>query len=296
MSASDEQMTGNGSNASAAINAPETPRRRSSLPILILAVLFVVATFLTWYFTWFGRELNDADITKYVSDEKHPRHVQHALLQIQDRIEKGNPSARQWYPKLLELAGSSEAEYRLTVAWVMGFDNKSNEFHQTLLKLLKDSEPIVRRNAALALVRFNDPSGRSELLATLKPYPVAATAAGLVSSTLNEGSPISRGTLLARISKSDNQNSELRSPLTGKIEKVLAPNGSRVNAGDTVLTITSDAESIWEALRGLSLVGQAEDLPEIERYARGVDSLPDRIKEQAALTVKAIQSRSQKAR
>ena len=47
--------------------------------ILTLAVLFVVATFLAWYFTWFGRELSDADISKYLNDEKNPRHVQHAL-------------------------------------------------------------------------------------------------------------------------------------------------------------------------------------------------------------------------
>src|SRR4029077_13225667 len=143
----------------------------------------------TWYFTWFGRELSDADISKYLADEKQPRHVQHALLQLQDRMEKGRPGARQWYPRLLELSGNPETEYRLTVAWVMGFDNKSEEFHVALLKLLQDPEPIVRRNAALALVRFNDASGRAELLATLKPYSVNAPVAGVLSSTLNERSP-----------------------------------------------------------------------------------------------------------
>jgi hypothetical protein len=254
-------------------------------------MLFVIATFLTWYFTWFGRGLSDADISKYLADEKHPRHVQHALLQIQDRLEKGSPSVRQWYPRLLELAVDPETEYRLTVAWVMGSDNKSVEFHQALLKLLRDPEPIVRRNAALALVRFNDASGRGELLATLEPYPVVAAAEGVVSSTLNEGSPVSRGTLLARIGQADNKSVELRAPLSGKIEKVVAPNGSSVGAGNTVLTITSDEESVWEVLRGLSLIGEAEDLPEIERYARGVGSLPDRIKQQAAVTAKIIRAR-----
>jgi len=173
----------------------------------------------------------------------------------------------------------------------MGSDNKSEEFHQALLKLSKDPEPIVRRNAALALVRFNDASGRGELLATLEPYPVVAAAEGVVSSTLNEGSPISRGTLLARIRQADNKSVELRAPLSGKIEKVVAPNGSNVGAGNTVLTITSDEESVWEVLRGLSLIGEAEDLPEIEGYARGVGSLPDRIKQQAALTAKVIRAR-----
>jgi len=125
-----------------------------------------------------GRELSDADISRYLADEKHPRHVQHALLQVQDRLDRHDPNARQWYPRLVELATNPETEYRLTVAWAMGFDNRSDEFHQALLKLLRDSEPLVRRNAALALVRFNDPAGRQVLLATLLPYPVNAPAAG----------------------------------------------------------------------------------------------------------------------
>ena len=69
--------------------AAAAQRVRASGPILILAVLFVVGAFLTWYFTWFGRNLSDADISQYLVDEKHPRRVQHALLQIQHRIESG---------------------------------------------------------------------------------------------------------------------------------------------------------------------------------------------------------------
>src|SRR6202171_4303731 len=165
------QMAGNGNDSDLNAARRDPPLRRTSLPILILAVLFATATFLTWYFTWFGRELSDADISPYLADEKQPRHVQHALLQIQQRLENQDPSARQWYPKMLELATNSEAEYSLTAAWAVGFENRSEEFHQTLLKLLQDEEPLVRRNAALALVRFNDPGGREALLATLTPYP-----------------------------------------------------------------------------------------------------------------------------
>ena len=285
-------MTENGNNPNLVLSPPEAKRRRSSLPILILAVLFVSATFLTWYFTWFGRDLSDAEISRYLADEKHPRHVQHALLQIEQRLERGDGSCRQWYPKILELSGSSETEFRMTTAWVMGYDNKSEQFHPALLKLLRDTEPMVRRNASLALVKFNDSSGRAELLATLKPFPVAAPAAGVVSSTLNEGSPVSRGTLLARIKQPSGAVLEVRSPLPGKIETITSRDGASVAAGDTVLKISSDVNSLWEVLRGLALIGQAEDLNEIERYAKGVDSLPDRIKEQAALTAKAIQSRA----
>ena len=101
---------------------PSQPNRiRASGPILILAALFLVATFLAWYFTWFGRGLSDADISKYLNDTRNPRHVQHALLQIQHRIERGDPSARNWYPQILTLSSSPETEFRLTVAWLMGF-------------------------------------------------------------------------------------------------------------------------------------------------------------------------------
>ena len=285
-------MTENENTSDELLNSRTGERRRSSLPILILAVLFVSATFLTWYFTWFGRDLNDAEISKYLADDKHPRHVQHALLQIQQRLAKGDGNCGVWYPKMLELATGSEIEFRLTTAWAMGYDTKSESFHRALLKLLGDPEPLVRRNAALALVRFSDSSGRPELLTTLNPYPVAAPAAGVVSSTLNEGSPVSRGTLLARIKQANDGVLEVRSPLPGKILAVASRDDAVVKTGDTVLQISSDANSLWEALRGLALIGRVEDLNDIERYVKGVDSLPDRIKEQAALTARAIQSRA----
>ena len=285
-------MTGNGNHPEMTLVVPASNRLRASGPILILAILFVVGSFLAWYFTWFGRGLSDSDISQYLVDENHPRHVQHALLQIQQRIEKGDQNAKQWYPQILKLSVNAETEFRLTVAWLMGFDNKSEEFHQALLRLVKDPEPIVRRNAALALVRFNDPSGRPELLAMLIPHELRATTEGTVESTLKEGSQLARGTLIGRITQ-DQKTVEVRSPLPGKVERLVAPSGSRVAAGTVLLTINSDEGSVWEALRGLALVGNASDLPAVERYAHGVDKVSGRIKEQAALTARAIKIRAQ---
>lgn len=288
-------MTSNDNNPEVRITTPEVTRLRASGPILILAVLFVMGAFLTWYFTWFGRDLSDADISQYLVDEKHPRRVQHALLQIQQRLERGDPSARQWYPQIVSLASHPETEFRLTAAWAMGFDSKSEEFHQALLKLVGDPGPIVRRNAALALVRFADPSGRAELVAMLSPYVVTATTAGEIASTLKEGATLARGTLIARITQPDNTTVEVRSPLPGKLERVIAPGGSKVVPGAPMITINSDEDSLWEALRGLALVGEPQDVPAIESYANGSVTLSDRIRQQAALTIKAIQSRVQGA-
>jgi len=285
-------MIENLDNPDTRIVPPAVKRVRASGPILILAILFVVASFLTWYFTWFGRDLSDSDISKFLLDEKHPRHVQHALLQIQQRIERGDPTAKQWYPQIITLAGSPETEFRLTVAWLMGADNHSDEFHNSLKKLLADSEAIVRRNAALALVRFNDASGRGELLAMLQPSTVTAPATGALQSSLSSGAQISRGALLARILQLNNEVIELRSPLIGKVDRLLVANGSSLAKGDAVLTIKSDEQSIWEALRALSVVGQPEDLGLIESYASGAEPASERLKQQAALTANAIKHRA----
>src|SRR3979409_707729 len=96
---STEQTPENGNNpeeelAKHHVRPPQPGKRvRASGPILILAILFVVASFLAWYFTWFGRDLSDPEISKYLADYQHPRHVQHALLQVQQRIERKDASA-----------------------------------------------------------------------------------------------------------------------------------------------------------------------------------------------------------
>jgi hypothetical protein len=285
-------MTENENNPGLKIVTPAVNRVRASGPILVLAILFVMASFLTWYFTWFGRDLPDSEISKFLVDEKHPRHVQHALLQIQQRIERGDKNAKQWYPQIVSLAGSPETEFRLTVAWLMGADNTSEEFHNALKTLLHDPEPIVKRNAALALVRFNDSTGREELLAMLRPFTVNAPASGGLQSSLASGAQVSRGTLLGRIQQPDSEVIEMRSPLMGAVSSILVANGSSLLRGDPVLTINSDEQSIWEALRALSVIGEQQDLALIERYSSGVEPVSDRIKQQAALTVKAIKSRA----
>jgi biotin carboxyl carrier protein len=285
-------MTGNNSHPEAADSAANAPRRRSPWPLIIVAALFIIVPFFTWYGTWFGRSLSDADIEKYLNDEHSPRHVQAALTQIEERMERNDAGVKRWYPRIVALAFSPVAELRKTAAWVMGNDNKSEEFHQTLARLLEDSEPVVRRNAAVQLARFNDARGRGELRAILQPFTVNAPAAGTISSTLGAGSRILEGTMICRLKQQDGLTREVRSPLPGKIGDVRVAIGAQVAAGDAVLTIAPDESFVYEALRALFLVGEGEDLNEVMRYAEGVEGMPEQIKQQAAQTAKAIQSRS----
>ncbi len=288
----EDNSNGSSPTAAAALRTIRPERRRVSIPLIILAILFVVVPFLTWYLTWFGRPLSDADIDKYLSEEKNVRHVQQALNQVEERIEKGDASTRRWYPQIVALTNNPVAEIRKTAAWVMGQDNKSEEFHAALLKLVEDPHPAVRRNAAVQLVRFGDAGGRAELRAMLQPYNFTASIDGTISSILETGVEIRENSLIARITNAQNQDQEVRSPLSGKLGQVVAREGTRVAPGDVVLTIAPDADFVYEALRALFLVGMEEDLPDVERYERGVEGMPERVRQQAAQTAKAIRSRS----
>jgi hypothetical protein len=268
------------------VPAPPKPRR-ASLPLIIVAVLFIVVPFLTWYGTWFGRDLSDEDIAAYLADEKNPRHIQHALSRVEEKIERGDPSARRFYPQVIALTKSPTSEIRKTTAWVMGQDNKSAEFQQALISLLGDSEPLVRRNAALQLVRFGDASGRSELRAMLQPFETKSPIAGTVVSVLSQGSKISAGGLLARIRDASNAVQEFRSPLDGAIGKLAVKEGDAVVAGQTIVWLTPDRATVTDALQALAYVGTKDDLPAIASYAQ-TDASAETT---AAAAVKAIKSR-----
>src|SRR5881394_979514 len=213
---SDDSVNSNGQNNDAVV-VISRPHRPSNVWLIIVAALFIVVPFLTWYLTWFGRGLSDQELTNYLNDQNNPRHMQHALLQIEAKIEKGETNATQFYPQIVAASKSPVAEVRKTAAWVMGQDNKSDDFHTALLQLLKDDDPLVRRNAALQLVRFGDASGRAELRAMLKPFEAKPPVAGTIVGLLPVNSTIRAGGMLARIRDASNNIYEFRSPVDGKI-------------------------------------------------------------------------------
>lgn len=262
-------------------------RQRAYLLIALFALLLVLFPFLFWYLTWFGRKLTDPEITAYLTDAAKPRHAQHALVQIGERLARHDPSAAQWYPQVVQLSTSPRIELRETSAWIMGQDHTYAPFHDALLKLLADSQPLVRRNAALSLSNFSDPAARPELLAMLRPYTLNSPAAGTIRYRLKLGEYVNSGTMIAHVGAV-----EVRSPLPGEVRDFLRPDGASVSAGDPLVELSADKDHVWEALRGLWTVGTREDLDAIQRYARAVPGMPEKVQEQALLTVQAIQSRS----
>jgi biotin carboxyl carrier protein len=266
-----------------------SPRNRAFF--FVTAWLIVLMPFLFWWNTWFGRHLPNKQITEYLQDEKHPRHIQHALVQLGERMGRHDAGATRWYPELVRLAFHPVEEVRNTDAWVMGQDTSGPAFHETLLKMLQDQSPIVSGNAALSLVRFGDASGRLQIVALLQPARIISPSAGRVTDTDKIGTAIHQGGLIAKL-QDGRQTSELRSPISGRIRTLSVAPGSNVAAGAEVATVDPGDEQVWEAVRALYIIGQPDDLPAIRLYQRELPEISDRLRQQALLTEKSIRERA----
>ncbi len=266
-----------------------SPRNRALF--FVTAWLIVLLPFLFWWNTWFGRQLPDKQISEYLQDEKHPRHIQHALIQLGERMGRHDSRAARWYPDMIRLALHPVEEVRNTDAWVMGQDTSGPSFHETLVKMLQDQSPLVRGNAALSLVRFGDASGRPHIVALLQPARIVAPSAGRVTDTDKVGTAIHQGGLIAKL-QDGRQTTELRSPISGRIRTLSVAPGTTVAAGTDIATVDPGDEQVWEALRALYLIGQPDDLPAIRPYQRELPEISGRVRQQALLTEKAIRERA----
>jgi len=294
--------------------APESLPAQSSSPhhkmsarqrflFFLTAWLIVLMPFLFWWNTWFGRRLSISQLTEYLQDTRHPRHIQHALVQIGERMSHRDAAARLLYPQLTLLASHPVEEVRNTDAWVMCQDPTGAGFHETLLKMLHDSSPLVRGNAALSLVRFGDVSGGPQIVALLQPTRIRAPVAGRVFDADRPGTAIHQGGLIAELqlpksssaqpdTPAASQMIEVRSPISGRIRSLSVSIGATVAAGAEIATVDPGDDQVWEALRALYLIGTAEDLPAIRPFERESAGVSDRVRQQALLTDQAIRSRA----
>lgn len=260
--------------------------------IAAIPMLVILITYLFWRQTWFGARLTDREMEEYLADTSVPHKTQHALSQLARQIERRDPTAKHWYPQVIKLAANREVELRLMAAWAMGQDNQSLQFHEALLQLVQDPVALVRWNAALALVRFGDATGEPELRLMLRRHSLLAPQAGTVTFRVKQQDAMRAGSVVARIRTGDGKSLEVRSPLAGQVEREVAKDAAEVASGDEIAVISPGEEQVWEALRGLYLIGGSDDLEDVKRFARGVPGMPDRVRQQAELTEQAILRRA----
>jgi hypothetical protein len=264
---------------------------RNRVLFFVVAWLIVLMPFLFWWSTWFGRQLSSQQIGEYLKDDKHPRHIQHALVQIGETLGRQDPGAENWNADLIRLASYPVEEVRNTDAWVMGQDTSARGFHEALVKMLQDSSLTVRGNAALSLVRFGDTAGRHQIVELLAPARVTSTEAGRVIDVDRVGTSVHQGGLIAKV-QTGGAIAEVRSPISGRLNSVAVRAGASVAMGAEISSVQPADDQVWEALRALYLIGQTEDLPAIRAYERELPEVPDRVRQQAMLTERAIAERS----
>jgi hypothetical protein len=265
--------------------------RNQKLLFFLTAWLICLMPFLFWWNTWFGRKLTDRQLNDYIHDTKKPRHIQQALVQVGERISRQDANAKQWYPDLVRLADDPVEEVRNTDAWVMGQDSSGAGFHNSLLKMLNDSSPMVRGNAALSLVRFGDASGRPQIVALLQPAQITVPQSGHIVDADRPGTAIHQNGLIAKLQYGANQMAEIRSPIPGRIRTVMGT-GANVATGAELALIDPSSEQVWEALRALYLIGQPEDISAVLPYERELPDVSDDVRRQAIETERAIRDRS----
>jgi hypothetical protein len=176
----------------------------------------------------------------------------------------------------------------------MGQDTSQPAFHEALSKMLNDASPMVRGNAALSLVRFGDPTGRSQIVALLQPAHIPAPDAGRIVDADRPGTAIRQSGLIAKLAVANAappRTVEIRSPIAGRIRSV-AGTGANVAAESEIAVIDPATEQVWEALRALYLVGQPDDLAAIRPYERELPDISNDVRQQALETEKAIQGRA----
>ena len=262
------------------------PGRKAYLLVTLFAILLVIFPFLFWYETWFGRQLTDAQITEYFADTAKPRHAQHALVQIGERLQQHRDVSR-WYPQIVRQASSPSVELRQTAAWIMGQAGGYPPFHEALVRLVHDSQPMVRRNAALALSNYGDAAAEPELEAMLQPFTITAPADGRLKYRLKLGDYVNPGTLVAHIGET-----EVRSPVPGEVRSLDRSDGASVRRGDSLADLGADKNHVWEALRALVLIGQPADMEYVGRYTHPIPGFPEAIQRQAIETQEAIEQRA----
>lgn len=260
------------------------------LLVVGLTALAIVVPFLFWRATWFGTPLNSVQMQQDLTHLNNPQQTQHALSLIADRIIRGDKTVARWYPDVAHLADCPIPQIRETAAWVMGQDNTVPRFHHTLLKLLKDRSPLVRMNAALALVRFHDSSGHAEILRMLTGEALLAPEGGRLKRLLNVGQGVASDTIVARIN--GKQRIDVRAGVPGSLARWTAADGAIVAPGDPIAVLSPTSQMAREALRALFLIGQKNDLNAIAPYARGLPSMSPQVTKQARYTMEEIRSRS----
>jgi len=257
------------------------------IPLGIMGILIAGALFMLWQQS-LRRKLSDADVERYLAPAAGERDTLHAMEELSRRIDRKDEGRKRFYPAVIAVASSADAEKRKAAAWLMGRDPGEARFREALLKLVEDPVTLVRHNAALALVLHRSDAARPVLLSMLKDSTVPAPAAGTFHPKAKVAEVASLNVPLATIKTAAGEDL-VHAPVEGKVLSIAAE-GAQVAQGATVATIGPDPASANSALQALTLpgIGRPEDAEAIEAFLKAMPDLQKEVKEQAQQALLAV--------
>jgi len=220
--------------------------------VMSLAVfLTIVFPFSFWFLTWHGWALDPAQVEGGLADPVNPGRASQQIMQIAEKLSRGDDSVRRWFPRILTLAKHKDEDLRRNVAWMMGKDPQCAEFRDALRILIRDPAPMVRLEAALSLAEFRDPMAGGELKAWLGPYRVPSASAGRLQIRIDTGDTTKPYTVVARIGEVD-----VEARVNGIVSRIIAKDGASIGPGEPLVAIELGDVQKAEVRRALRLLHQ----------------------------------------
>jgi biotin carboxyl carrier protein len=178
-----------------------------------------------------------------------PARASQQIMQIGEKLSRGDHSVRRWYPRIVELAKTQDEDLRRNVAWMMGRDPEHESFREVLRTMLNDPLPMVRLEAALSLAQFRDATARQELQSATQPFRVNSSVAGRIQMRIDTGDTTRPQTVVARINDVD-----VIASVPGKVTKLLTKDGEDVTKGQSLVAIERNPTHIEQARRALRVL------------------------------------------
>ena len=109
----------------------------------------------------------------------------------------------------------------------------------------------------------------------------------MVRYRLKTGEYVNPGTLVGRVG-----NVGGAGRCAGRSARARCAGGlPQVAAGQPLADLGADQNHVWEALRGLYLVGEPSDLEDIRHYTHPLPGIPEIVQQQAIQTAQSIETR-----
>ncbi len=267
-------------------------------PPVLLALLLggsALVTWLFWHGITFSRRLDDAELIEALGEGAPIRSVEHGIEEVTRRFAERSPGMDRWAGLVVAASQRKEPPVRRAAAWGMQFGEGRGDFVARLRELAaSDPDETTRRNAACSLAASRDAAGRSVLRSMLEPFVVRSPVTGRVDSILAVGRRAEQDGLLARIAVPPEHRAEASSPVPGRVEAVLAPEGTEVREGAELARLAPDPSHALNSAAALALVGTADDIPLLAAAAAPQSALGTRVADQARASIEAIRARAGK--